>query len=139
MEPPKLNQPWLIAVWPGMGNIASSAGYYLMAKLGMHLFADYEANELFDVDHVEVKDGLIQKGRRPKNRFFVWTDPQKKHDILVFLGEVQPPVGKYLFCSKLIDFAREVGVTRIFTFAAMATQMHPMHRSRVFAAATDPA
>ncbi len=27
---------------------------------------------------------------------------------------------------------------RVFTFAAMATQMHPEHASRVFAAATDP-
>jgi hypothetical protein len=33
----KLNQPWLVAVWPGMGHVAISAGYYLMAKLGMHL------------------------------------------------------------------------------------------------------
>jgi len=97
----------------------------------------FEARDLFDVDHVEVKEGIIEAGRRPRNRFFVWTDPNKKHDILVFLGEAQPPVGKYLFCHKLIDYARELGVKRVFTFAAMATQMHPEHRSRVFGAATE--
>ena len=32
----KLHDPWLVAVWPGMGQVAISAGYYLMAKLGMH-------------------------------------------------------------------------------------------------------
>ena len=31
----KFNKPWLVAVWPGMGHVAISAGYYLMAKLGM--------------------------------------------------------------------------------------------------------
>jgi hypothetical protein len=32
---PKLNHPWLIAVWPGMGHVALNAGVYLLAKLGM--------------------------------------------------------------------------------------------------------
>jgi len=136
-ELPKLHHPWLVAVWPGMGGVALSAGYYLLAKLGMHVIAEYEARELFDVDQVEVKNGLIQKGHRPRNRFFVWTDPAEKHDIVVFLGEAQPPIGKYLFCEKLLEYAGELGVERIFTFAAMATQMHPSHRSRVFGAATD--
>jgi predicted ATP-grasp superfamily ATP-dependent carboligase len=36
-----------------------------------------------------------------------------------------------------VQYARELGVERIFTFAAMATQMHPQHRSRVFGVATD--
>jgi len=133
----KLNHPWLVAVWPGMGNVALSAGYYLMAKLGMHLIAEFEARDLFDVDSVEVKEGIIQAGRRPRSRLFLWTDPNKKHDIVVFLGEAQPPIGKYQFCHKLVQNTRELGVERIFTFAAMATQMHPQHRSRVFGAATD--
>jgi len=136
-EPLKLNHPWLVAVWPGMGNVALSAGYYLMAKLEMHLIAEFEVRDLFDVDSVEVKDGIVQAGRRPRSRLFLWTDPNKKHDIVVFLGEAQPPIGKYLFCHKLVQYARELGVERIFTFAAMATQMHPEHRSRVFGVATD--
>jgi len=136
-EPLKLNHPFLVAVWPGMGNVALSAGYYLLAKLGMHLIAEYEAHDLFDVDHVEVKDGIIQTGRRPRNRFFLWADPNHQHDIVVFLGEAQPPLGKYLLCRKLMEYAKELGVERVFTFAAMATQMHPEHRGRVFAAATD--
>jgi uncharacterized protein len=136
-EPLKLHHPLLVAVWPGMGNVALSAGYYLLAKLGMHLLAEYEAEDLFDVDQVEVKEGIIQAGRRPRNRFFLWTDPKQKQDLVVFLGEAQPPLGKYLLCRKLIDYAKQLGVERVFTFAAMATQMHPEHRSRVFVAATN--
>ena len=99
-------KPWLVAVWPGMGNVAISAGYYLMAKLGMHLLAEFPAQELFDVEHVEVKDGLIRPGRLPRSRFFVWNDPRGKHDLVVFIGEAQPPLGRYVFCHRLIEFAQ---------------------------------
>jgi proteasome assembly chaperone (PAC2) family protein len=132
-----LHHPWLVAVWPGMGHVALNAGVYLLAKLGMNLIAEFEASELFDVDYVEVKEGIIQAGRRPQNRLYLWTDPDKKHDLVVFLGESQPPIGKYAFCRQLINHVRQLGAERVFTFAAMATQMHPEHRSRVFGAATD--
>jgi len=133
----KLNQPWMVAVWPGMGHVAMSAGYYLMAKLGMHLLAEFRAAELFDVEHVEVKGGLVHTGRLPRSRLFVWNDPAGKHDIVVFIGEAQPPMGKYAFCRRLVEFARELGVERVFTFAAMATQMRPGQPSHVFGAAAD--
>ena len=137
-ETTRLNHPWLVAVWPGMGHVALNAGVYLLAKLGMTTIAEFESNELFDVDQVEVKEGVIQPHRRPRNRFFVWTDPEKKHDLVVFLGEAQPPIGKFPFCRQVIHFAKDLGVERVFTFAAMATQMHPDKRSRVFGATTDP-
>ena len=132
----QLHRPWLIAVWPGMGHVAISAGYYLMAKLEMELFAEVSAPDLFDVDHVDVKDGVVQAGRLPRSRFFVWRDPQKRHDFVVFIGEAQPPLGKYTFCHRLIESARQWGIERVLTFAAMATQMNPDDPSRVFCAAT---
>jgi proteasome assembly chaperone (PAC2) family protein len=108
-----------------------------LAKLGMDLIAEFEANDLFDVDHVEVKAGIIQAGKRPRNRLFAWKDPKEVHDLVVFLGEAQPPIGKYSFCRQLSGHASKLGVERVFTFAAMATQMHPEHQSRLFGAATD--
>jgi uncharacterized protein len=137
VEEIKLKNPWLVAVWPGMGHVAVSAGYYLMAKLGMHLLAEFPARELFDVDHVQVKDGLILPGRLPQSRLFVWNDPRGQHDLVVFIGEAQPPMGRYVFCHKLIELAKALGVERVYTFAALATQMHPASLSRVFVAATD--
>lgn len=134
----RLNKPWLVAVWPGMGQVAISAGYYLMAKLGMDVLAEFSPRELFEVDHVEVKNGLIHAARLPRSRCFVWIDPGKHHDIVLFIGEAQP-TGRLAFCQALIRFATHLGVERIFTFAAMATRMHPEHKSRVFVAATDQA
>lgn len=133
----RLNRPWLVAAWPGMGGVAVSAGYYLMAKLGMHLLAELPADELFEVEHVEVKGGIIHTGRLPRSRFFVWRDPDGGRDLVVFIGEAQPPLGKYAFCRRLVDQAKALGVERVFTFAAMGTPMHPSHDARVFAAATD--
>ncbi|MGE3803971.1 MAG: PAC2 family protein [Gemmataceae bacterium] len=135
-EIPKLNHPWLVAVWPGMGHVALNAGFYLLAQLDMHVGAELEDNNLFDIDHVEVKGGVIRPARRPRNRFFIWQDPKKERDLVVFVGETQPPLGKYPFCKQMMAYAKELGVERVFTFAAMATQMHPTHRCRVFGAAT---
>ena len=117
----KTNPPWLVAVWPGMGHVAISAGYYLMSKLGMRCFEEFPSGGVFDVDFALVKSGIIQKTHRPRSRFFIWKAPEGKRDIIVFIGEAQPPQGKFEFCEKLIDFARDRGVERLFTFAAMAT------------------
>ncbi len=133
----RLNNPWMVAVWPGIGQVAISAGYYLMAKLGTHVVAELPPEGLFDVDHVDVKQGLIRTGRLPRNRLFLWTDPRGQRDIVIFVGEAQPPMGKYAFCRKIVRFAQDLGVERIFTFAAMASEMRPEDHSRVFGAAVD--
>lgn len=133
-----LNAPWLIAAWPGMGAVALSATYYLLAKLGMHLLVEFPAREFFDLERVEVKDGLILSGRLPRSRLFLWNDPQKNHDLIVFIGEAQPPSKGAAFCAQLIGQACQLGVERVFTFAALASPMRPEHESRIFAAAIDP-
>lgn len=122
-----------------MGGVAISAGYYLMAKLGMHLLIEFPAAEFFEFEHIEVKDGLILNRRLPRSRLFLWNDVkhEHEHDLIVFIGEAQPPVKGGAFCRKLIDQAKNLGVSRVFTFAAMATQMRPKHDSRVFSAAID--
>jgi proteasome assembly chaperone (PAC2) family protein len=121
-----------------MGQVAVSAGYYLMSKLGMRALAEVAARELFDVEQIEVKEGLIRPGRLPRNQFFIGKDPTGQRDSIVFIGESQPPLGKYSFCQKILDFARKSEVERVFTFAAMVTNMHPQREPRVFAAATNP-
>jgi proteasome assembly chaperone (PAC2) family protein len=136
---PQLTHPWLIAVWPGMGHVALNAGVYMLSKLGMDAFAELEATDLFDADHVEIRAGLIRPGRKPRNRFFSWKDPEGRRDIVLFLGEAQPPMGRTPFCRQLIAFAKELGIEQVLTFAAMATGMRPEHPCRVFAAATDAA
>lgn len=131
------DRPWMVAVWPGMGNVAIAAGYYLMAKLGMSQTAEYSPVEFFDIDYVKVDQGLIRLGQRPRTRIFAWRNSGEGRDLLVLLGESQAPSKRYLFARNLVEQAQSLGVERIFTFAAMATNMHPEHESTVFGAATD--
>lgn len=133
----ELRDPWLIAVWPGMGNVAVGAGAYLAEQLGANLVHELPASNLFDIKHVEVKQGLARVGRLPRSMFFQWKDPAGKHDLLIFIGEAQPATGGYSLCQRLLDYALSRGVTRIITFAAMATQLHPTDDPRVFGVATD--
>ena len=135
-NPTQFHDPWFIAVWPGMGGVAANAGVYLLSKLEMTMIGEFDASGLFDVDQVMVEAGIIQPPRRPQNRFFAWKDPAAKRDLIVFLGEAQPPAGKHAFCKQLSTLARGFGATRVFTFAAMATDMRPDQASRVFAAST---
>ena len=37
----ELNHPWLVAVWPGMSNVALNAGIYLLSKLDMKMIAEF--------------------------------------------------------------------------------------------------
>jgi proteasome assembly chaperone (PAC2) family protein len=120
-----------------MGHVALNAGYYLLAKLQMYLIAEFTPRELFEIEHVEVKGGKITMGSLPRSRFFRWKDPQQVRDVIVFIGDAQPTAGRYAFCHKMIEFAKTMGVERVFTFAAMATGMRPEHQSRTFGAATD--
>lgn len=120
-----------------MGAVGISAAYYLMAKLGMHLLAEFPAQEFFEVENVEVKNGLIRTGKLPRSRLFLWKNPHGEHDLIVFIGEAQPPTKGSAFCTGLVERAKELGVERVFTFAAMGTRMSPGDESRVFGAAID--
>ncbi len=134
---PRLRKPWFVAVWPGMGNVAISAGYYLMSKLRMHQIAEFSPEEIFDLESIEIREGLVRLDQRPRSRIFAWIDPQGRRDIVVFIGEAQPDSGKAKFCKRLIDYARAIGVERVFTFAALATETTAVDRSRVFGVAAE--
>jgi proteasome assembly chaperone (PAC2) family protein len=135
---PAGNQPWLVAVWPGMGQVALTAGYYLMAKLRMHEADPLSGEGLFDAEYVQVHEGIVRTAHLPENRVFLWKDPADRHDIVVLIGEAQPPAGKLAFCSHLLDYAERLGVKEVFTFAAVASDMHPHKSSRVLGVATHP-
>lgn len=132
-----LTRPWMVAAWPGMGAVGINACVYLLSKLDMTLLEEFDAGDLFDVDHVEVREGILRLGRRPRHRFFLWKDPNEQHDLIVFLGESQPSDGVARFSQRLIVRTKELKIEKLFTFAAMATNMHPEAESRVFVAATN--
>lgn len=122
-----------------MGNVAVTAAVYLMAKLRMHQIAEFDARDLFELEHIIVDDGLVRAEGLPRSRLFMCDSRSVGREIVVFTGEAQPALGKLALCHRLLDAARDLGVTRVFTFAAAASEMEPAAHSRVLGIATDKA
>ncbi len=79
-----LNNPWLVAVWPGMGSVAGVAGSYLIDALKPEPAGAIPEREFFSVSAVDVHNGIARTGTLPRNMFFVWRDPrwQARPDLL---------------------------------------------------------
>jgi len=130
-----LKDPWLVAVWPGMGHTALSAGNFLLEHLAPELLLELPAEQYFDIEKVQIDQGLIAPGKLPTNKLYGWSNPDGR-DLLLFIGEAQPSLRSYRFSRELLSAARGYGATRVYTFAAMVTASHPSSPSRVFAVAT---
>jgi len=130
-------EKWLVAAWPGMGTVSIGAAAYLINTLGARFVHELRSRDIFELTHVEVKDGLAKPGQMPRSVFFEWSNPAANRDLLIFLGEAQPPNRGYSLCHTVLDYAQSRGVNRVFTFAAMATQLHPSNKPNVFGVATN--
>lgn len=130
---------WLVTAWPGMGTVAVTAVVYLLSKLKMRQIDEFDARELFELEEAEVEEGLLHAARLPRSRLFLAEDAAPGRDIVVFLGEAQPPTGKFALSRRLLNAARDLGVTRVFCFAGWISDMEPSTSSRVHGVATDEA
>jgi hypothetical protein len=134
-EVPELKKPYMIAAWPGMGNVALGAARYLRKKLRAIPFAEIEPSGFFNPTGVLIKDRIIEKPGLPENKFYYWKGPN--HDLVIFIGEAQPALDKdYEFASKVLDVAERFGVKRVYTFAAAPTPIHHTKKPKVWCTAT---
>lgn len=136
MEAPA-KQRWLVTAWPGMGAVAVTAVVYLLSKLRMRRVAEFDARDLFELEHADVRGGLLRAARLPRSRLFLAQDVAPGVDVLAFLGEAQPPTGKFALCRRLLDKAAELGATRVCGFAAWVTGPEPVETPAVHGVATD--
>lgn len=128
---------WLLAAWPGMGNVAVIAAGHLIQKLGLQPVVEMAMPEHFDVQAIEVQQGVISPMRLPRSVFFRPGKPLKNGlDLTVFVGEAQPAHAAFKFAHALLDRAAQWNVDRVVTFASMASQLHPSEHPRVYGAAT---
>jgi proteasome assembly chaperone (PAC2) family protein len=135
--PPDLHEPWLVAAWPGMGAVAVLAAETLINTLGAQRIAEPSFDAWFDIGRVTVNDGVVVPAPRPKGFLLAWKNPAPEgRDLLVFMAEAQPESRQWEYCEALLDQVRAHGVSRVVTFAAMASPSEPAEASRVFAAAT---
>lgn len=134
----ELRDPWLVAAWPGMGAVGQLSASYLAQALGARPTVELAVGEHFSASGVQVREGLLQPLRRPRTLLLEARVPAGARDLALLLAESQPATGERRYCEQLLVKARETGVSRVFTFAALATTASPAGEPRVFAAATDP-
>lgn len=138
MIEPRLEDPWLVAVWPGMGAVAHIAGTYLQQVLRAHPVAEIDSSTWFDLRSVRVQKGVMQPAEQPRSILRAWRNPGDGRDLVVMVADQQPATGGFRYCEQLLRHARtELGIQRVVTFAALGTPIHPKEKPRVFAVATD--
>jgi uncharacterized protein (TIGR00162 family) len=134
---PHLDNPILIAAWPGMGNVAVRAASFLREKLHAEEFAEIEAGDFFPLSGVTIRDNLVDEPRLPKSKFYSWRSRRPAPDIMIFIGDAQPSSGKeYAFANLVMDIVVQFGVERLYTFAAMPSNIGHTQVPRVWGVAT---
>jgi proteasome assembly chaperone (PAC2) family protein len=120
-----------------MGGVAQIAATFMAQKLGAKEIAVIEPAGYFDLRSIRVQDGIALPGGLPRSVFHGWKNPSGGRDLVIFIGDQQAPHEGYRFCEEMIGVAKELGVSRVFTFAAMGTMIHPHAPPRVFAVASN--
>ncbi len=131
------SRTWLVAAWPGMGQVGAIAAGYLVHALGAKPVADLPARGFFDIQQVEVKGGVVVRPHLPRNVLHRWKSPAGP-ELLIFLAEAQPTIDHHEFAHELLDQAQKLGAERVISFASVASQIHPSQAPKAFGVVTQP-
>ncbi len=136
---PKLNNPILIACWPGIGNIGIIAVDILRRAIAAEEFGEVESWEFFYPRRVLIRGGELKDLEFPSNKFYFKKIGKK--DVMFFIGEEQPADGTktyaegikaYRMANLVIDVALKFGCRRVYTSGAAVAPIHHTARSRVW-------
>lgn len=136
-QKPRLKKPILICVWPGMGEVAYKLGAYLKDKLKMEEFASLEAPELFPPTGIWIQKNLIHLPKSGQGKFYFYKNKAGANDLILFISDAQPLL-EYAcgYCKKIAALSRELGVKKVFTFAAIPQTIDHAAVPEVWFAAT---
>jgi uncharacterized protein (TIGR00162 family) len=132
---PRLDNPCLVAAWPGVGNVALIAATYLKDRLEAEEFGEIEPTGFFDPGGVFIKSSIVEGPELPQSKFFYHSGGGTGTDVVIFLSEAQPAAGSYEYAGIVLDVAQNLGTKRVYTLAASLTEHHP-EKPRVLGAAT---
>jgi len=133
---PKLNSPNMLAAWPGIGNVAIIVATYLERKLNFKELGEIEAFHFFDPVGVIVKNNVVEAPQFPQSKFYYWKNKGGGSDIILFIGEDQPPSKGYELANCVLDVGLKFQARRVYTFAAALTRIHHTEQSKVWGVAT---
>lgn len=133
-----LKRPILIACWPGMGDVALKAGFFLKEALNFKPFARIQASGLFQPQGVISQKGTVHIPAIEEGVFYYCKRSPEGQDLVLFLAEAQPPMDKAHQLAELIMyFASNLKVSRVFSFAAFPQAIEHTQEPSVWIVATD--
>jgi hypothetical protein len=134
---PRLNAPNMVAAWPGIANVATVVATYLMKKLDFKELAEVDAPYFFDPIGVMARDNVVEEPQFPQSQFFYWKNAPGHSDLILFIGEDQPPVKGYELANCVLDLAGNFKAKRVYTCAAAVTRIHHSEQPKVWGVATN--
>ncbi len=141
---PRLRKPWLIVVWPGMGDVGYRAALYLTEKLKAEEFASIPPEEFFYLTGSVIHKGILDIPELPFGKFYYWKSPAKKlkngpkaTDLIIFVSNAQPDLAKAEeYAKRIIKVAKGFKVETVVSFASMPQPIEHTQEARVWVAAT---
>ena len=137
---PRLNEPNLLAAWPGVGNVAIIIATYLTSKLNFKDLAEIDPASFFDPTGVLVEDSIIEAPQFPQSKFFYRKNDKKGgSDLILFLGDDQPATKGYELAHCVLDVGLRFHIKRVYTCAAALTRIHHTEQPKVWGVGTNKA
>jgi len=137
---PRLENPVMVASWPGIGNIGIIAVDTLRNMLEAEELGEIEPWDFFYPKKVLIRNGELKDLEFPSSKFYFKRTGEK--DLLFFIGEEQPADGgrayaegrkAYQMANLVLDVALKFGCRRVYTSGAAVAPIHHTTRPKVWA------
>ncbi len=137
---PVLNDPVMVASWPGIGNVGLIAVDTLRRSLNAEQLAYLEPWEFFYPNKVVIRKGELVEMGFPGSEFYFHRTGNR--DIIFFTADEQPSESgrtyaegskAYIMSNMVLDVAHKFGCRKIYTSGAAVAPLHHTARSRVWA------
>ena len=139
-QEPHLENPILVASWPGIGNIGIIAVDTLREMLEAEEFGEIEPWDFFYPKQAVIHKGVLEYLEFPDNKFYFKVIQGK--ELIFFVGEEQPTEGgrvyaegkkAYHMAELVLDVAEKFKCRRIYTSGAAVALTHHTTKPRVWA------
>jgi len=137
---PELENPVMVASWPGIGNIGIIAVDTLKNMMGAEELGEIEPWDFFYPRKVLIRNGELKDVEFPSSKFYFKRTGET--DLLFFVGEEQPSDGgrtyaegkkAYQMANLVLDVAQKFGCKRVYTSGAAVAPIHHTARPKVWA------
>ena len=137
---PELENPTMMACWPGIGSIGLIAIDTLRSMVDAEELGEIEPWDFFYPKRVLIRNGELKELEFPASKFYF--KRTERRDYLFFIGEEQPADGgkayaegkkAYQMANLVIDVAQRFGCRRVYTSGAAVAPIHHTARSKVWA------